>query len=113
MSRSLESLERKVSRESPSEQVGQESSKHVEEDESREDGSEGQDSVGFGNLELSFELVESGTARREGGRSEKTVVGRRGCQQIVLLVRYLNLRRLTTWKADDVVKDRVKKKTQG
>lgn len=68
MSRSLESLERKVSRESPSEQVGQESSKHVEEDESREDGSEGQDSVGFGNLELSFELVESGTARREGGK---------------------------------------------
>lgn len=68
MSRGIKSLKTQVSRYGPTQKVGQETSKDVEKDESGEEGSDGNHAVGFGNVDLSFELVESW--RKEGVVSE-------------------------------------------
>lgn len=60
MSRSLEGLEGEVRGESPAEKVGEEAGKDVEEDEGREESSDGEGGVCLGDLSLLLELVEGG-----------------------------------------------------
>lgn len=71
MSRSLECLQGEVSWESPTEEVGEEAGKDVEEDQRGKDCGEPEDSVRLGDLDLLLELVERGVLgelRRAGGR---------------------------------------------
>lgn len=58
MSRGIEGLQAEVGGESPSEEVGEESSKDVEEDKAGEEGSDGEDTVGLGDVDLLLEAVE-------------------------------------------------------
>lgn len=58
MSGRVESLDREVSGKSPAQQVGEEAGEDVEKDEGREEGTDGEDSVRLGDVDLVLETVE-------------------------------------------------------
>lgn len=62
--RALERLERKVGRHDPSEDGGEEAGGDVEEDEDGKEGGEAEDAVGFGDLGLLFEPLQSRVLRQ-------------------------------------------------
>lgn len=72
VTRGLEGLDREVSGEGPSEEVGQETGGNVEEDAGDENGCDTDDSVGLGDGGLLLEAVES--LEREDAASQFSAV---------------------------------------